>query len=130
MKKAFSLIELVFAILIIAVISSIAIPKLFNISSSATVNTIYQDTTTITNAIQSYYMLNGQITKITDSVNINKKYWAIEDQKVTFYDQDKECISIAIEENTINKTISSESGEICDKLVEKGIENQIINLLQ
>lgn len=130
MKKAFSLIELIFAILIIAVISSIAIPKLFNISTNATANTIFQDTKTITNSIQSYYMLNGEIDKITDSVNINKKYWDIEDKKISFFDNNNECIVISIEDNTIITTINSNVGDICEELLAKGIENQIINLLQ
>ena len=70
-KKAFSLIELIFIISVLGIIAAVAVPKLLDSRSSAVVTTIKQDIVTITTSIQSYYMLNSGIEKITDSVNIN-----------------------------------------------------------
>lgn len=80
-KKAFSLIELIFVIAVIGIISSIAIPKFLDSRSSAIVTSIKKDISTITTSVQSHYMLNNGISKITDSVNINSSIWTIEDKK-------------------------------------------------
>ena len=72
-KKAFSLIELIFVIAIIAIISSIAIPKLMNVNTSASVSSIKQDVNTIISSVQSYYLVNGSIAKISDAINLNKQ---------------------------------------------------------
>ena len=69
LQKAFSLIELIFVIAILGIIATIAVPKLLNSRSNAVVTTIKQDISTITTAIQSQYMLNGSIDKITDTDN-------------------------------------------------------------
>lgn len=130
MKYAFSLIELIFAILIIAIISSVAVPKFFNYTNKALTSTIEQDVRTITASIQSHYMMNGSIDKISDSVQINKKYWSIEDTKVTFNDNEKECITIELVSNTIILTINKDNSTLCTDLYTKGIENEVINLIQ
>ena len=77
LQKAFSLIELIFVIAVLGIIATVAVPKLLDSRSGAIVTTIKQDISTITTAIQSHYMLNGKIEKITDSVNINEKNWII-----------------------------------------------------
>ena len=53
-NKAFSLIELIFVILIIAIISSVAIPKLLNSSKKSDLIKCKNDFLTIQNALNNY----------------------------------------------------------------------------
>ncbi|MEA1915121.1 MAG: prepilin-type N-terminal cleavage/methylation domain-containing protein, partial [Campylobacterota bacterium] len=60
-KKAFSMIEMIFAIIIVGIIASIAVPKLLGSKDEATVSTIKQDVQTVISSVQTYYMVNGKI---------------------------------------------------------------------
>ena len=122
-KKAFSLIELIFIIAILGIIAAIAVPKLMNSKSNAVVSTIKQDIATITTAIQSHYMLNNEIEKITDAVNINEKVWNVSDQKVEYKVNDELCITIEVKESKLDVTISESSTEVCQKLRDSGIKD-------
>lgn len=132
MKKAFSLLEIIFVIIIIGVIAGIGIPKLLNTKSNANAISLRQDVNTLINSIQSYYLANGGIEKISDSVNLNKKVWNIEDKKVTYYENDNECVSVEIKsssnKDTLDVTINPDVGEICKKISESGLDSQTFNL--
>ena len=120
-KKAFSLVELIFVISILGIIAALAIPKLLDSRSNAIVSTIKQDISTISNAIQSHYMINNGIEKITDSVNINPKTWEITDKKLEYKDNEAICLIIEVVNNKLNITIDESSGDICKKLYDSGI---------
>ncbi len=75
MKKAFSLLELIFAIVVIGIIASFAIPKYMNTRDSALASTIQRDIVTASTSIQSYYLVNRNINKISDAVTLNKVNW-------------------------------------------------------
>ena len=123
MKKAFSLIELIFAIAILGIIAAVAIPKLLNTKGSATVSTIKQDISTITTSIQSYYMINGSISKITDAVNINSSTWNIEDKKVEFKSDSKTCVKIEIVGSNLSVDIDQQSSSLCMQLYNEGVRD-------
>ncbi len=53
-SKSFSLIELIFAIAIMAVIASVALPKLFSISSSSSFVKLSSDLAAINNGLKNY----------------------------------------------------------------------------
>ena len=127
-KRAFSLIELIFAIVVIGIISTVAIPKLMSFTSKATVSTIKQDTNSILSAIQSYYIVNHKIDKITDAISINSSVWNITDKTVKYIQDKKTCIDITITTNTLTVTIDETSSDTCKKLKEQGITNQVFNL--
>jgi general secretion pathway protein G len=126
-KNAFSLIELIFVIAIIAVISSIAIPKLMNVNTSASVSSIKQDVNSIISSVQSYYLINGNISKISDAINLNKSVWNISDTIVKYKEGTKTCITITLSTKNIILNIDSTSGNICKKLIDEGIENITYN---
>ena len=86
MKKAFSLLELIFAIVVLGVISSFAIPKYLDTKDSAVVSTIKRDISTITTSVQTYYLINRKIDKISDALSINESNWQVEDTKLTFFE--------------------------------------------
>jgi prepilin-type N-terminal cleavage/methylation domain-containing protein len=130
MQKAFTLIELIFTILIIAIISAVAVPKLTDYLSKSTSTTISQDVKTITNSIQQKYLLDGSIDKITDSVNINEKYWTITDKEVKYTDSSKDCVSIKVEDNNLIVSIDSNSSNICQEIAKNGVVSQTIELVK
>ncbi|MEA3498446.1 MAG: type II secretion system protein [Campylobacterota bacterium] len=122
-KKAFSLIELIFVISILGIIAALAVPKLLDSRSDAIVSTIKQDVSTISTAIQSHYMINNGIAKITDSVNVNTQNWIVEDKKVEFNKDGENCISIEIVENKLDVTIFQDSSDICKKIYDSGVRS-------
>jgi general secretion pathway protein G len=128
-KKAFSLIELIFVIVIIGIISAVAIPKLFDSRSGAIATTVQQDISTITSSIQSYHMVNGSVDKIIDTVNINSKTWNISDKKVEFKEDNKVCVSIEITNNKLNVNIDNTAGTLCQKIYDNGIRTVSYDLM-
>jgi len=122
-KKGFSIIELIFVIAVLGIIAAVAVPKLMDSRSSAIVTTIKQDISTITTSIQSYYMINNKIEKISDSVNINANTWTVNDLKVEFFSKDQECVTIVVSTNKLSVNIEKDNSEICQKLYESGVRD-------
>ncbi len=127
-KKAFSLLEMVFAVVIIGIIASVAMPKLFDTKNEALVSTIKQDVITVTSAIQGHYMLNKTVDKISDVVSLNNSIWEIEDNKISFNEKDSVCLEVILNQYELEVNINEDVGTICTKLYEKGIVNTIYSL--
>jgi len=131
LKKGFSMIELIFVIAVLGIIAAVAVPKLLDSRSSALSTTIKQDISTITNSIQSYYMLNGELDDIKKSVNINSKTWEVTTQKAIFprTETGTECVTIEITGNELIVNIDENNDtEVCKKLVSSGIEDTTYKL--
>ncbi|MGB3750873.1 MAG: prepilin-type N-terminal cleavage/methylation domain-containing protein [Arcobacteraceae bacterium] len=131
LKKGFSIIELIFVIAVLGIIAAVAVPKLLDSRSSALATTIKQDISTITNSIQSYYMLNGELDDIAQSVNINKKTWKVTVEKAIFplTETGIECVSIEIVDKELKVDIDEDNEtDVCKKLVESGIEDATYKL--
>jgi len=122
-KQAFSLIELIFIIAVLAVISSIAIPKFMEINSKAKVSSIKQDISTIISSTQSYYLINNKIDKISDAVNLNSSVWNITDTQIKY----ESCITINLNTSDISLVIDSNSSTLCNELFKEGIVNETYN---
>jgi len=122
-KQAFSLIELIFIIAVLAVISSIAIPKFMEINSKAKVSSIKQDISTIISSTQSYYLVNNKIDKISDAVNLNSSVWNITDTQIKY----ESCITINLNTSDISLVIDSNSSTLCNELSKEGIVNETYN---
>ncbi len=127
-KKAFSLIELIFIIAVLGIIAAVAVPKLFDSRSSAVVATVKQDISTITNAIQSHYMLNSEIENITDAVNINENVWTVSATSVEYKSGDDTCVTISVEDNQLLVTVNNDTNEICKKIKESGVSDSTYDL--
>ena len=124
MKSAFSLLELIFAIVILGIIASFAIPKYIDTKDSALVSTIKRDVNTAVNSIQSYYLLNQKIEKISDVLTINETNWTLTDTKLS----DKNlCLFLEIKtSDSDNKSIevvvdTQKDTTICKKIREAKI---------
>lgn len=131
MKPAFSLLELIFAIVVLGIIVSVAVPRFMDTKDSALVSTIKRDVNTAINSIQSYYLLNQKIEKLTDAMDISESNWLIEDLKLT----DKNaCLTLEVKNSsTETKTIdlvvdSSKDTTICKKLRDAGLVSKSVEL--
>ena len=123
MKSAFSLLELIFAIVILGIVASFAIPKYIDTKDSALVSTIKRDVNTAVSSIQSYYLLNQKIDKISDAVTVNNSNWTATDTKLT---DKNSCLTLEVK--TINNVKSLEltvdttkTTTICKKIQDAGL---------
>ena len=70
MKSAFSLLELIFAIVVLGIVASFAIPKYIDTKDTALVSTIKRDINTAISSIQGYYLLNQKIATVKEAGKI------------------------------------------------------------
>ena len=121
MKKAFTLLELIFAILIIGIIASYAIPKYVDTRDTALASTIKRDIVTATTSIQSYSLVNKGITKISDALSLSTTNWTVDDKKAVFKESNSDCITLEIKtkDNTdiLELTVNTDGGNVCTKLI-------------
>ncbi|HJE03908.1 Type II secretion system protein G precursor [Aliarcobacter thereius] len=126
MKRAFSLIEIIFVIVILGIIVSFAAPKLMDTKDSALVSTLKRDITTTINAVQSYYLLNQKIDSLEDVLTIGTTNWDIE--KLSMKDKNS-CIRINVI-NSLNGVKLElivdpiKDLPICKKIRENGLESK------
>jgi len=132
MKKGFSLLELIFAIVIIGIIGTFAIPKYLETKDAAHVSTLKRDIASATTSIQSYHLLNQRLDKITDAIEINNDNWEVENLKMTFKENDKACVVLEVTTNdgskVLSQTVDESAGSICRKLKEEGIDTTSYDL--
>ena len=132
MKKGFSLLELIFAIVVIGIIASFAIPKYLDTRDSAVVSTIKRDISSATTSIQSYHLINGKVDKISDAITLNPTYWTIADSKIIYKENTKDCVTLEVKENagtnTLDLTVDPTAGTICEKLDDAGIKTNTFDL--
>ncbi|MFX4233911.1 type II secretion system protein [Aliarcobacter butzleri] len=131
MKPAFSLLELIFAIVVLGIIVSVAVPKFLDTRDSALVSTIKRDVNTAINSIQSYYLLNQKIEKLTDAMEISDSNWKVEDLKLT---DKNSCLTIEVKTSS-NETKnielivdSTKETTICKKLRDVGLVSKSVEL--
>lgn len=118
MKSAFSLLELIFAIVILGIVASFAIPKYIDTKDSALVSTIKRDVNTAVSSIQSYYLLNQKIDKISDALTINDINWTVTDTKLT---DKNSCLSLEVKTTGVLKSLelvvdTAKTTGICKKI--------------
>lgn len=129
MKKAFSLLELIFAIVIIGIIASFAIPKYINTKNYALASTIKRDLISVISSLQTHYLINKKIDKISDVITLNTSNWQILDKSIVFNDSGKTCISLKVEESKLIITVNKESSSVCKFLDEMKVQTQNIDLI-
>lgn len=131
MKSAFSLLELIFVIVILGIIASFAVPKFMDTKDNALVSTIKRDVNTAINSIQSYYLINQKIEKITDTMNLNDTNWNISDLKIS---DKNSCLSLEVKTDTNGiKTLdlsvdTSKNTTICKKIRDSGVVSKTYEL--
>ncbi|MGA1941493.1 prepilin-type N-terminal cleavage/methylation domain-containing protein [Arcobacter sp. YIC-310] len=131
MKNAFSLLELIFAILIIGIIASVAVPKFIDSKDEALASTIKRDIVSATTAIQSYAMLDDNLSNIDEAIVLSKANWTVVSSKATFKENSKICVTIEVKTDASgSKTLKididdTSTGSVCQKLLSDkyGIED-------
>lgn len=129
MKNAFSLLELIFAIVVIGIIASFAIPKYMDTRNQALASTIKRDIVTAITSVQSYYLVNRKIDKISNAINLNEQNWLVLDKKITFKDGDTICTEFEVKDEKIYITHTKDAGSVCTALEELGIKTIDIDLI-
>ncbi len=129
MKNAFSLLELIFSIVILSIIASFAVPKYLNTKDYALASTIKRDVISLTTSLQSYYLLNRKIDKISDAITLNSTNWEISDKKIVFKENGVICVNFSVENGKISIEVLKNSSSVCTKLDELGIRTQDIDLI-
>lgn len=120
MKSAFSLLELIFAIVVLGIVASFAIPKYID---TALVSTIKRDINTAISSIQGYYLLNQKIDKISDALSLNDTNWIITDTKLT---DKNSCLSLEVKTTGSTKSLelivdTTKTTTICKKIIDAKI---------
>lgn len=122
MKNGFSLLELIFAILIIGIIASVAVPKFIDSKDEAKASTIKRDIVSATTAIQSYAMLDSSLTNIDTAIVLSKTNWVVTAGKAVFNDDSgKACVTIEIKDVSDVKSLvididDTSTDSVCEKL--------------
>ncbi len=124
-RSAFTLLEMIFAIVVISVLASFAIPKFFNTTTDAKVSTLQRDITTVITSVQSYYLINMKIDKFSDAVNLNSKNWEINDKTIIYKENEKDCVKLEITSGNLKDkivlSVDETVGNICKKLSGSGV---------
>ncbi len=129
MKKAFSLLELIFVLVILGIIATFAVPKYLTTKEYALASTIKRDIVTLTTSIQTYNLVNGKIDKISNVLTLNNSNWEINDNKLLFKNRGQTCIDFSVNETKISIVVSKDSSNVCKILDKLGVKTQDIDLL-
>ena len=126
-KKAFTMIEIVFVIVIIALLASVGIRKFILSKDEAKATTIAKDVITIRDAIMTYYYTHdNSLDKISTIVQYNKNNWNdTNPNKLLFQTNNQDCLSIEIvktnENENLEINIDENLGGICQKIKDIGV---------
>ncbi len=129
MKKAFSLLELIFAIVIIGIIVSFAVPKYINTKNYALASTIKRDLISTINAIQTHFLINKKVENISDVVSLNKSNWSVSSKEISFKDSDETCLKLSVDKTKIKIELFKDKGSVCKILDEMEVKTQDISLI-
>ena len=98
MKKAFTMIELVFVIVVLGILAMVALPRLASSKEDAEITRVKAEIAAIRSAIQTHRVANllaqkgngypekldeKKIAEITNGTKLNKKYWTVNENKLT-----------------------------------------------
>ncbi len=112
MKKGFSLVELVFVIVIIGILATIAITRFSNIGEQARANSIMKIITDAESSIPSAYVslvdmeLNTSVVSLSDFISITNQDWIFKDNNNTL-SYKKGGVEAYIKLSDVNRTLST-----------------------
>ena len=107
MKKAFTMIELVFVIVALGILAMVALPRLASSKEDAEITRVKAEIAAIRSAIQTHRGANllaqkgkgypekldeKKIEEITNGTKLNKKYWTVNENKLTVKIAGKQAI--------------------------------------
>ncbi|MDY5383577.1 MAG: type II secretion system protein [Campylobacter sp.] len=135
MKKAFTMIELVFVIVVLGILAMVALPRLASSKEDAEITRVKAEIAAIRSAIQTHRGANllaqkgngypkaldeKTIEEITNGTKLNKKYWTVskEGDKLTVKIAGKQAIFNYDKDKGRLTCTSSDKGTnaLCDKI--------------
>jgi general secretion pathway protein G len=128
-KKAFSLLELIFAIVIIGIISTVAVPKLLDTKASAEAAIIQKDISTIVSSVRAYYLVNDTLDDFEEALTLNKNTWEVKGTRAIYKDNETACVSVLVENKKLNVIVNEDNnGKVCSKIRALGVISTIYDL--
>ncbi len=116
MRKAFTLIELIFVIVIIGLLAAIAVPKFLNLKQHAEVNSVVKTTVDAAQqaveAATNYKDLENNTTfSLKDLINLNGRDWNWTDDNTTVYNDggSGDVAEVILHQNSVEYNINCDN---------------------
>ena len=129
MKRAgFTMIELIFVIVILGILAAVAIPKLAATRTDAEVSKAASDLAMAVTDMGSYYIAQGKFANLSDMTNVldfdNTGKGTTSGDVANFKVNDKDCVSFTFTADTVTLANITETDPICAGL--QGISSDLI----
>lgn len=128
-KKAFTMLELVFILVILGILAAVAIPKISASRDDAKLVALKSDINTLKTSFPAYFLAQGEGTFIS-AVTLSSANWNLNDYTITSKLQDKNgnpCVSATSTASTpksvqflqlSTQASGNSQGDTCEKLIE------------
>jgi len=126
-KKGFTMIELIFVIVILGILAAVAIPKLAATRTDAEVSKMATNLTVLISDLGSYYTSNGVLNKWNDATNVPTDTAAntatadtvVVTTPVYLYHNDKQCIKfVSTKDGNLTVSAGSDTTDLVCKAVQ------------